>query len=371
MKTPAHILRKIFRKKGFTLVEIILASSIFTIVSVIGVSVFVNVTRIQRRVALENAMYEDGRFMMERIAREIRQNSIDYEEYYNKLVEKKQYGAEHGCYASRFYNPGSEGAFGAKCSIPPNGDPALNPGCVINKTTLDINTGQNPFTGNSYPPGNPQPSERANALCDEHFDMTAKDCTLTALHDRNELYLIDSKGEQKTILALKKINNSPIENSLGLIRLRGNDLNTDGVFEQWVDAGVNYFCAPGYNCKPGNFANDQLEDSLDGTNPAKRYEGFVPISPMRSNIVSLKFYVSPVEDPRKAFAETDITPPAPVIQQQPHVTIVMTLQPAANELTNFSGNIPTVTLQNTVSSRVYNEVKSYMGSSVTCSTGYT
>ena len=123
--TPAQLIRRIQnnrrlrRKKGFTLVEVIIASSIFTIVSLIGVTVFVNVTRIQKRISLENAMYEDGRFMMERLAREIRENTVDYEEYYNKNVEGSvQYGQEYGCYSTRFYNPGSAGGVD---NVPSNG----------------------------------------------------------------------------------------------------------------------------------------------------------------------------------------------------------------------------------------------------------
>ena len=87
MDVPTSIMLPPTKKKGFTLVEVILATSIFALVAIIGVIIFVNVTRIQRRIALENSLYEDGRFMMERLAREIRYNTIDYEEYYNKLVE--------------------------------------------------------------------------------------------------------------------------------------------------------------------------------------------------------------------------------------------------------------------------------------------
>jgi hypothetical protein len=111
---------------------------------------------------------------------------------------------------------------------------------------------------------------------------------------------------------------------------------------------------------------DTLEASLDGTVTGMLYKGFVPISPLRTTVTKLHFYIAPLEDPRKAFAETD---PALAIQQQPHVTIVMTLTPAASELTGYAETPPSVTLQNTVSSRVYNEVKSYTGDGV-CTKGY-
>lgn len=66
--------------------------------------------------------------------------------------------------------------------------------------------------------------------------------------------------------------------------------------------------------------------------------------------------MAPLEDPRKAFAETDA---ALQIQQQAHVTIILTVQPSRNALTAYEGQTPKVTLQTTVTSRVYNEVKSY------------
>ena len=89
------------------------------------------------------------------------------------------------------------------------------------------------------------------------------------------------------------------------------------------------------------------------------WRGLVPITPLRTHISSLKFYLAPLEDPRKAFAESD---PAHAILQQPHVTIVMTVQPAASELGKFIGeDPPTLTLQSTVSSRTYREIKSYTG----------
>jgi prepilin-type N-terminal cleavage/methylation domain-containing protein len=366
MITPAQLIRKISKRgmkaSGFTLVEVIIASSIFTIVSLIGVTVFINVTRIQRKIALENAIYEDGRFMMERISREIRANTVDYEEYYNKLVEGKKYGEEYTCYATRFYNPG-EGDIenlGATCSDQPaplgGGDPKDYPGCIIDKTTLDVNTGKNPYSGNDFVDNNPEDS---NAFCDQHFGSGSGCGADSTLHNQSELYLINSKGTKKTLIAPKKVNASPNEYALSMLQIEGLDTNTDSIVDKWVDLSVSpkeFYCSANYDC-PGATLSD-LESTLDGTTAGTRYQGFVPISPLRTTIKDLRFYVSPLEDPRKAFAETLTTD---VIQQQPHVTIVMVLQPAESELGTFGGEVPTITLQSTVSSRVYNEVKSYTG----------
>lgn len=351
---------------GFTLVEVILASTIFTIVSLIGVMVFINVTRMQRRVALENAIFEDGRFMMERIDREIRSNTIDYEEYYNKLsLAANPYGSNYGCYASRFYNPGTagphDGELGAYCSTSPPYTVSVetDPNCIYDKATLDTNTGQNPYQGSLIPFDE---ATDANAFCDPQYPPQGGSCTIGPhLHARDELYLIDPAGKQKTIFALKKFNDKPNDEfALSMLRIKGQDGNLDGINEIWtgMQCATPFCCAEGYDCAGPGFTS--LEDSLDGVTNGI-FKGFVPISPLRTKIVSLKFYVSPLEDPRRAFNETALDDG---IQQQPHVTVVMVLQPAESELANFSGDIPTVTLQTTISSRIYNEVKSYGNQSV-------
>jgi len=363
IRTPSQIFRD-FRKgkKGFTLIEVIMATSLFTIVSMIGVTVFTDVARVQRKLYLESALYEDGRFLMERLSREIKQNTIDYDEYYNRNVSGGAFGQYFSCYATRFYNPGINSIgttddIGATCTAPAASagfSPVEKPGCVIDKDTLDVNTGQNPYMGMNIP--NP-----ANAFCDPNYPP-ATACTIDAtLHKRDQLYLIDAKGKQKTIFALKKINATPVENALSMIRLDGVDANKDGIAETWYDPTfADYHCDPAFDCAPANFApSNKLEETLDAsTDAAKLWQGFVPISPLRSKIKSLYFFVSPLEDPRKAFAETD---PAVRILQQPNVTIIMTLEPAASQLTGFAGKAPFLTLQTAVSSRVYNEVKSYTG----------
>jgi prepilin-type N-terminal cleavage/methylation domain-containing protein len=357
MITPVKLIRKIRNREGFTLVEVIIAASIFTVVSVLAVVVFVNVMRIQRRIMLENAIYEDARFLMERIAREIRQNTIDYEEYYRFSgseagADYGTYGQYFGCYASRFYDPGSDGKFGYECSL------GTVPDCtVVNKNTLDINTGENPYSGPTHV------STNANAVCDvDNFGNT----TCVPLEENSgssylqeQLFLINPKGTQKTFIARKAINDE-YEHGAAIVRLYGVDADTDGIAESWTgDSGYN--CMEGFDCEGLDVENRELENTLIDAN--KLYKGFVPFTPLRTNVKALHFYISPLEDPRKAFAETD---PDEGIQQQPHVTVVLTMQPAVSELLNYAGETPTVTLQTTVSSRVYNEVRSFLGEATDC-----
>lgn len=359
------------KKHGFTLIEVVIASTIFTIVGVIGVTVFVNIIRIQRRITLENAIYEDGRFMMERLVREIRENTVDYEEYYRDDMTRNNvggqptpsFGQKYGCYASRFFNPGTtdgdaqNDSLGTKCNDALNTPIENSPGCAINKNTIDKNTGVNPYLGNV---GNHN-SHDANASCD-NFNNGDGNCippagSINPAYVHDKLFLIDGKGAVKTFFALKKNpNNSPQnESSLAILKLVGKDENTDGIVETWVKNGQP-LCSDKFDCVFP--LGSGLASTLSSGAPADLYKGFVPISPLRTEIVDLKFYVSPIEDPRKAFNESD---PADAILQQPHVTVVMNLKPSRTESKNFAGDPPVVTLQTTVSSRVYNEVKSFLG----------
>lgn len=361
-------------KKGFTLAEVVIASSVFVVVSMIGVSVFVDVMRIQRRITLENAIYEDARFMMERIAREIRYNTIDYEEYYRDALDQGDpsdilHGQYFGCYAQRFYNPGtylgSIDGIGATCSTnPAAGDPFFNPGCVIDKNSLDVNSGQNPYAGNN---SGLAVSTDANAFCDEvEIGAPFNNCALGSGDfslQRDQLFLISPAGDQKTYMGRKLANTVTGEYTAAILKLDGLDSDgvdpgeNDGIFDIWHDSTTDYetFCSEGYDCPSGIVTNltDNLEQLSGGL-----YEGFVPIMPLRTHITDLQFMVSPAEDPRKAFAETA---PDEGIQQQPHVTVLLTVEPAQSELIGFAGNVPTVTLQSTITSRVYNEVESYLG----------
>lgn len=311
---------------------------------------------------MENAIYEDARFMMERISREIRNNAINFEEYYNKnLPGDNQYGETYGCYAAQFYNPGNDlgnmgaiyfpGSLGAFCN---DGTPYIGQDCVVYKPSVDLNTGQYPYLGAT---NNPDPS---NAFCPKYPNEGGGplSCTTQNLNSTGELYLIDKDGRTETIFAKKKVGDD--QYALGMIKKIGEDTNKDGIFETWKGCTSNEFCcADGFSCPSGVGGLTKLEDSLDFSNSGSGiYTGFIPISPLRSNITSLEFVVTPGEDPRKAFAEFgSIT--------QPLVRISLTVQPSKDQLAKFGNpsdeNIPTIVLQNTISSRIQTEVKSYIG----------
>jgi prepilin-type N-terminal cleavage/methylation domain-containing protein len=356
-------MRKLNSKKGFTLVEILIAVSLFASVGVMCLTIFINITRIQGQLALENAIYEDARFMMERISRSIRNNAIDYEEYFNKtLSSDNQYGEMYGCYAAQFYNPGlgthelpgpnltaSPGFLGAICN-----DATLytGQGCVVFKPSIDLNTGMYPHHG---APG----TVASNAFCAKYkFDLPAG-CTVSNENERDELYLINADGDLKTIFALNKVgvtSDGDNEYALAQVEKNGEDNNGDGLTESWngCNSGTNKFCCTDdYDCDLA--VGETLETTLTA---GDIYKGFVPISPLRTTIKRLVFSISPGEDPRKAFAEDSAI-------YQPRVRITLEVEPSEEQMERVGlpedFGIPSIVLQTTVSSRIQSEVDSYLG----------
>ncbi len=351
------------RQRGLTLIELLISISLFTAAGLLVMTVFINIIRVQGRLNLENAIYEDGRFMMERISRAAQNNAIDYEEYFNKAINaSNQYGDLYGCYAAQFYNPGegiegnldaSPGKLGAYCN---DTTPYTGQECVVYKPSVDLNTGVFPYPGKNG--GVP-----SDAFCPK-ADGVNCDVSQTNSYQREQLYLINKEGTAKTVFALKQVKegagSSPGEFALAEVEIQGEDNNRDGVTEQWRGCGggaSKFCCKVGYDC-PSTM--DNLEDFLKPQqfNSNKIYTGFVPISPLRTAVTGLNFTITPADDPRKAFDKGGET------GAQPEVTISLTVQPSAEELTKFGNpdDVPKLTLQTTITSRIQSEVRSYMGS---------
>ena len=377
-----------------------------------SIALFLNITRSYRKASLENHLYEETRILMEKIVREVRRGTVDYEEYHNRLVLNGDHGANYGEYGSKFYHPGYRPLIhtepdcttlgfiwdgtgclhelGAVCNE--GGVPAPTcPGSeVLYLDSLDKATGRNPYSGayaeNCDPtiPGIELCSEwNATAFCDTAFisygdDMPSPDpracpADLSTLFPQSQLYLINSGGDLKTILAPEDLGDpdgaGPIiehEFALSIVRMEGNDSDQDDINDEWV-CGEAFVCPLASDLPdlqdledPATCAGPPCDDSgmnLAGTIHCLHAWNFVPITPPTITVKEVTFYVAPLEDPRKAFDEDDHA-----IHQQPHVTIVLTTEPSYTTYRDLKfdpGSLPVITLQTTVSSRTYNEVKSY------------
>lgn len=78
-------------KQGMTLVEALVAISVFSVLSMVVSSIFLNVNSLQRNTANFQRLQNDGRFIIEKLAREIRSREITYPvlEYNEDLIFKK------------------------------------------------------------------------------------------------------------------------------------------------------------------------------------------------------------------------------------------------------------------------------------------
>ncbi len=82
-------IKKILLSKGFTLVELTIASAILMIILTLVMSVYVNFSSSKRKLLLSTEVYNEARFLMERIVREIQNGTIDYQGYWRENLLNK------------------------------------------------------------------------------------------------------------------------------------------------------------------------------------------------------------------------------------------------------------------------------------------
>lgn len=71
------------RRKGFTLIEILVVVAIFSVTSLVATNIFLVTNQASRRTASDQKLQGDVRFALEAIAREVRFGTIDYDCYDN------------------------------------------------------------------------------------------------------------------------------------------------------------------------------------------------------------------------------------------------------------------------------------------------
>jgi len=66
------------RQSGFTLAEMLMTVAVFSILSVVVSNIFLNVNKLQRQTAVLQRVQNEGRYMIEKIAREVRAREVAY-----------------------------------------------------------------------------------------------------------------------------------------------------------------------------------------------------------------------------------------------------------------------------------------------------
>lgn len=330
------------------------AVALFGVAGTIAATILIDVVQLERRSEIHNAVYRDASVLMQQIVNEVRNGTIDYEEYYSiNVVQADYHGVNHGVYASRFYDPGDSlftGApvnpnhLGVECALWKDG--ILGGDCeIIYTLSFDLNTGQNPYIGSVYAAGD------ANAFCDGRIGGV--NCA-----DENgeveELYLIDKSGTRKTIIAAQEYPTDSwgFQRRLGIVRMTGVDFDQNGV----VDI---FSCDEGFSCDTGISdkipypASGEFVNANNVTLPKKDSPAaFVPLSPGRAEVENITFIIRPLEDPYRAYAERNM-------QQHPSVTIILTLGLSESAKKDYPGDFTPITVQTTVSAGSRERIESY------------
>ncbi len=310
-------------KKGFTIAELLFATIIVAILVSSASAIYVNFYNSTRNLKAANLIYEEARFTMERIVKEIRNGTVDYEEYYNQAANfagnpqssNLTLGSNYCQYSRQFYGPGPDGVFG---------------------TLDDESTGKRKA-------GAPAPF---NSII------------------QNNLYLINTEGNKRTYI--KRQVGTDGYGKVAFLKLTGYDYGLDHLNSSFAasacpkDKGERdglidtWLCEPGFDCTPyingpPPFCNGLYTHTIKDypANPAN--SSFVPINPDSLDIVDLKFFITPMDDPYKAYNE-------PSVQIQPHVTIKLIARATPDIAAQFKGATPDIVLESTVSARAYNPI---------------
>ncbi|MFA5792412.1 MAG: prepilin-type N-terminal cleavage/methylation domain-containing protein [Candidatus Gracilibacteria bacterium] len=323
--------------RAFTLIEMMITLTIFAVVSLMATYTMITAVKSAKKIQANAYLYSEAQAIMDQLARSIEVNTVDYEAYYSR-VAKGDTGWEtpdYGFYAQSFYNPGSggDGSEGPYDEIYAEGYYGANEldGVPVSDE-LDFDAGAHPFTGIEdfamFGDYYENPSSM-NAFC----EGTVAECANPARGIWDELILINGGGDSRLIYRLTASSDEG-EYQLAKMSMLGTDTDNDGIVDTWE-------CNAKYDCS-GTFEGNAVPLLAD----------FKPITPSAINVREFYVQISPLEDPYRAFAEEDS-------QIQPQITITLTVGLSQNYAFGLLGDLPTITLQRTISTGVYSKVESY------------
>ena len=273
----------------------IVAIGLVGAISVLTSSALINVMKTNKEIAMHQSVMEDAQTIINMLVAEIKNNAIDYEEYFNR-------------------NCGYNIGFGVQCP-----------------------QGYSQYSEN-FPGGKPNNNEDAIK-------------TGTNIY-QSYLFLRSPDGMKKIIYGLKKTDKSrnteqsKPEQILAVLNLKGCDNDENGIPEKFI------IDDDGYNCSdPPEEANPPSDAELTTPGDVYKMKKFHPASLTRTDIIDIKFYITPSNDPHKAYND-------PNSVYQPKVVIVLTVKPSASVYGNAVNNMAPFTIQTTVSQEYLGEIKS-------------
>ena len=305
-------------RKGFTLIEILVVMSIFSLVSMVALNAFFSTYKVQMKSSTTNALISESRILMDKIVTIIKDNKIDYEEYFYQcnvlkkcplinyqinLDDNSKFGNSDGLYEWQFFDPGFRDpngnnidSFGLVCQN--------NQGAYIDYPSQECSSGPLRFSedikiGRFFINGQNQ-----SAFSIQNYNNNQALGTKSEVAGKqyidigeavivSELYLKSPDDNKKHILGLELYNDMKMVSQLDLVVAGAeNGFNSN-----------EFVCSPEFDC--GIAKKGLRNDFYDNENLFKYAK---PLSPFRLNIESMWFKIEPLNDREHFFAGNIKTP---------------------------------------------------------------
>ena len=306
------------RQAGFTLIELMIASAIAAVVLVISFILIGNVYFARKQIRVAQNFYSEARFLLEKIVTISRENTIDYDRYFEEV----------GPNASNCSSFDPDQIAFAKTKNP----------SVITQNTPNNNATKANRKKLTYP--NIFYWEISDDLY-RNLGGTNKngniDPCAQAFHGTPTILFLINK--ERNIRTAVKLENNRIQTSVEL----GADTNHDGEADLW-SYNSEWDNVNG-KCSIPDESNAQKETLIQDEELCNQAHDFTNISAKNLQVSSFNFTPYPDRDPYLNFRNDDV-------QVHPNVFLYMKV-----DLANFADfgfeNQPTITMQTSVSSRVY------------------
>lgn len=344
MKLLKFVIPKNRKKAGFSMVELLVAMGISAIVLTSALGVLSSIYFSQKQVLFSHDYYSENRFLMERVAQLIRNNTLDYDRMFeaygpsttdclnfnsnqlpagylmatdNNNAGRQELTANHGGYKSVFY------------------------------WDTDNDGDQDRNLGGKLPGG-------ADDNCTQAWDTTEDITTLYLINSartiRHAIRMDEVSGNGRVVL--QKQYSADTDND-GVVDLWGpHDGDSDGDFSDAEDVEVVWdetatTCSLILRGTPDEeFA---IKSNATDEDYCVQAHEFVEISPQALDINALTFTPTPNRDPYLAFR---------VDEAQVHPVVFISMETELKDPDEYGFSTPpTLSFQTAVSSRVYGDIR--------------
>lgn len=332
------------KKKGFSILELLLAMAIFGIFFIVVFDSIGSVYFSQKRINISQSFYGEVRFLMERVISHMRENTIDYDRYFLMVGPDVANCPNFHSNQRPILNAAAD-----DCSAAGAGT------CTNNKSNRSKFEYSDIFTWDTTADDIPdtdlggETSGGVDDDCVQSFSTVEVDWGLASGVNKSLLLI---NGDRDKRYALRYVVYTEDSNSYGRIELQTQlaaDTDNDGTADTWGPDGTT-------NLVSWDSVNSRCEMTVSGTDylilgsnteqNCRSAHNWEAISLKKMDITDVSFLVTPDTDPFLAFRRDDV-------QIHPNVWIQIQARLKDAEDQGYTAtNTPTMSLQTTISSRV-------------------